>query len=86
MCLSCTVSEILEIISQNLKRSRDFNCTPMLQNFNMCNASTLCVQSANHETKFEMSSSIRSMGPKYTNESRDSGLTHLRNSQLHAAK
>jgi len=43
----CTVSEILALISQNFKRPRDLKCTPMLQNFNMCNASTLCIQSAN---------------------------------------
>ena len=30
--------EILALIFQNFKRSRDLKCTPMLQNFNMCNA------------------------------------------------
>jgi len=28
ICLSCTVSEILALISQNFKRSRDPKCTP----------------------------------------------------------
>ena len=50
--LSCTVSEILALISQNFKRSRDPDGTPILQIFNMCNGTTLYVQSAN---QFEMS-------------------------------
>jgi len=48
MYLSCTVSEILAPISQNFKRSRDPECTPVLQNFNMFNGITLYIQSANH--------------------------------------
>ena len=32
---------------QNVKRSCDPKCTPILQNFNMCNASALCIHSAN---------------------------------------
>jgi len=32
---------------QNVKRSRELKCTPMLQNFNMYNASTLYVQTTN---------------------------------------
>jgi len=45
--LSCAGSEILALISQNFKRSHEPTCTPILQNFNMRNASTLYVQSAN---------------------------------------
>jgi len=48
--LSCTVSEILSLISQNFKRSRDPECTPycpILQNCNMHNGNTLYFQSAN---------------------------------------
>jgi len=42
------MSEMLALISQNFRRSRDPEYTPVLQNFNMCNASTVYVQFANH--------------------------------------
>jgi len=47
ICLSGTVSEILALISQNFKRLHTLNAPPILQNFNMCNANTLCIQFAN---------------------------------------
>jgi len=83
MCLSCTVSVKAAPISQNFKRSRDLKCTPMLQNFNMCNTTTLYVKPA--QTKFEISSFIRSKdmawAPKWKNESRDSDHAHLGDNQ-----
>ena len=61
----------------------------MLQNFNMCNAGTLYVQNFKLQTKFEMSSFIRSRdmawAPKYINESRDPDQAHLGDSQHHKA-
>ena len=57
---------------------------PMLQNFNMCNASTLYIQSL-HSNQIWMSSFIRSRdiawAPKCRNESRDSDHAHLGDSQ-----
>jgi len=54
----------------------------ILQNFNMCNASTLYVQSA---TKFEMGIFIRSRdmawAPKCRNESHDPDHAHLGDTQ-----
>jgi len=79
--LSCTVSEILALISQNFKRSRDLKCIPMramLQN--IYNASRLLF-TFNLQTKFEMPSFISSndmaWATKCRNESRDSDHAHL---------
>ena len=55
---------------------------PKLQNFNMFNASTLCVST---RTKFGMSSFIRSkdmaQAPKCRNRSRDPDHAHLGDTQ-----
>jgi len=63
---SFTVSEILALISQNSKRSRDPKCTPVLQNFNMCNGSrpTLYVQSTNQIWKCLASFALIWPGPQ----------------------
>ena len=59
----------------------------MLQNFNMCNTTTLYVKPA--QTKFEISSFIRSKdmawAPKWKNESRDSDHAHLGDTQHYKA-
>ena len=71
--LSCTVSEILAIISQDFKSSCDPECAPILQNFNMCNGSTIYVQPA---VKFARSKGMAS-APKIRNGSRDPDHVHL---------
>ena len=71
-CLSCTISEILAIISQNFKRSRDPECTPYCRTLTYV---TAVLFTFNQQTKFEMSSFIRSKdiawAPKCRNESRN---------------
>ena len=71
------ISQILALISKNFKRPRDPECTPTLQNFNMCNVST----TFNIQTKFEMSSFICSKvmawPQKYRNGPRYPDHAHL---------
>ena len=45
LCLSCTVNEIISLISQNVKRSRDFEHIPFGVIYHAC-TSTLFCQSA----------------------------------------
>ena len=68
--LSCTVSEILSLISQNFKRSRDPECTPYCRTVT-CIMAILYVQSANQ--RYGMGNWI---GP-YRIVSRDPDHTHL---------
>jgi len=49
--VNCTVSDILALISQNFKRSRDPEYTPVKWNFNMYVA---VLNTINSHTKFEM--------------------------------
>ena len=76
MPLSCTVSEILSHISQNLKRSRDSEHIPFGSNISV--GLLLCIY---QHTEFEVPSFTNSknmMGQNLKKGSRDSDHAHLR--------
>jgi len=72
MSLSCTIFDILLIVSQNLKKLRDRDHAHLRD---YLSTHRLILHMANHCTKFEVSSLCRSRdifgGLKITNESRD---------------
>jgi len=88
ICLFCTISEILALISQNFKRSRDPKCTPYCRTLTCVMAVGLLFTS-NLQTKFEMSSFISSedmtCAQKCRNGSRDPDRTHLGTVSHHKA-
>jgi len=82
MTLSCTVSEILSLISQKVKRLRDSEHVPFRGNISRMQLVLLCI---NQFTKFEMPSFTNYKdvtGAKFKNGSRDSDHASFRGGLL----